>query len=135
MICNTAFNSYRKWYIGNDIRDILLADDAISGQVGNHIYPIVAAENTIGDFIVYSRQEYSKGLAKQGVYEDTCKVAVVAISDNYDNAIALADKIDLALTGTHILNDKGVKINILLEDSTETFDDNKYIETLLFSIK
>lgn len=134
MICNTAFNSYRKWYIGNDIRDILLADDAIRGQVGNHIYPIVAAENTIGDFIVYSRQEYSKDLAKAGVYQDVCRVAVVAISDNYDNAIALADKIDLALTGTHT-NDQGVKIDIILEDSTETFDDNKYIETLLFRIK
>lgn len=134
MICNTAFNSYRKWYIGNDIRDILLADDAIRGQVGNHIYPIVAAENTIGDFIVYSRQEYSKDLAKAGVYQDVCRVAVVAISDNYDNAIALADKIDLALTGTHT-NDQGVRIEITLEDSTETFDDNKYIETLLFRIK
>ena len=134
MICNTALNSYRKWYIGNDIRDILLADDAISGQVGNHIYPIVAAENTIGDFIVYSRQEYSKDLVKAGVYQDVCRVAVVAISDNYDNAIALADKIDLALTGSHI-NDQGVNIDITLEDSTETFDDNKYIETLLFRIK
>jgi hypothetical protein len=134
MICNTAFNSYRKWYIGNDIRDILLADDAIRGQVGNHIYPIVAAEGTLGDFIVYSRQEYSKDLAKAGVYQDVCRVAVVAISDNYDNAIALADKIDLALTGSHI-NDQGVNIDITLEDSTETFDDNKYIETLLFRIK
>jgi hypothetical protein len=134
MICNTALNSYRKWFIGNDIRDILLADDAVRGQVGNHIYPIVAAEGTIGDFIVYSRQEHSKDLVKAGVYQDICKVAVVAVSDNYDNAIGLADKIDLALTGSHI-NDQGVTIDITLADSTEIFEDNKYIETLLFTIK
>lgn len=134
MICNTALNSYRKWFIGNDIRDILLADAAVSGQVGNHIYPIVAAENTVGDFIVYSRQEYAKNSVKQGIYEDTCRVAVVAVSDNYDNAVGLADKIDLALTGSHI-NDEGVTIDITLEDSTETFEENKYIETLLFRIK
>ena len=134
MICNTALNSYRKWYIGNDIRDILLADSAVNQQVGNHIYPIVAAENTIGDFIVYSRQEYSKFSVKQGVYQDDCKVAVVAVSDNYDRAIALADKIDLALTGTHNINE-GVDVNITLLDSSETFEDNKYIETLLFQIK
>lgn len=134
MICNTALNSYRKWYIGNDIRDILLADDAVSNQVGNHIYPIVAAENTIGDFIVYSRQEYTKASVKQGVYQDDCKVAVVAVSDNYDNAIALADKIDLALTGKHTIN-QSVDVEITLADSSETFDDNKYIETLLFQIK
>ena len=124
MICNSALNSYRKWYIGNDIRDILLADEAVYNQVGNHIYPIVAAENTVGDFIVYSRQEYSKTSVKQGVYQDDCKVAVVVVSDNYDNAIALADKIDAALTGTHTINE-GVDIDITLFDSSETYEYNK----------
>ena len=130
MVCNTVFNSFRKWYIGNDIRDILLSDSEITTRVGNHIYPIVAAEGTNGDFIVYIRQEYSKDSVKQGVYEDNCKVAVVAISESYDRAIALADKIDLAHT-----NNKGEKIEIALADSTETYDDNKFIETLLFQIK
>lgn len=134
MICNTALNSYQKWFIGNDIRDILLADTDVYDQVGNHIYPIVAAENTSGDFIVYMRQKYSKGFVKMGVIEDECEVAVVGISDNYDNAIALASKIDNALSGTHT-NDEGYRIDITLIDSTEVYDDNKYIETLLFKIK
>ena len=131
---NTGLQSYQKWGIGNDIRDILLADAAVSGQVGNHIYPIVAAENTIGDFIVYSRQKYSKKTVQMGVYQDECEVAVVAISDNYDNAIALASSIDNALTGKHTLSN-GIRLDIMLTDSTEVFDDNKYIETLLFTIK
>lgn len=134
MICNTALNSYQKWFIGNDIRDILLADSGVTAQVGANVYPLVAAENTKGDFIVYSRQKYGKDLVKQGVYQDDCEVAVVAISENYDNAIALASKIDNALTGTHTI-DSGATIDITLSDSTETFDDNKFIETLLFTIK
>ena len=134
MICNTSLQSYRKWFVGNNIRDILLADSGVTAQVGTHIYPIVAAENTVGDFIVYSRQEYSKSLSKQGVYEDVCIVAVVGISENYDNAIALADKIDTALTGTHKISED-VSIAITLHDSSEIFEDNKYIETLLFQIK
>ena len=134
MICNTALNSYQKWFIGNDIRDILLADSEVFGQVGNHIYPLIAPEKTTGDFIVYIRQKYSKDMVKAGVYSDVCEVAVVAISDNYDNAIALASKIDNALVGTHT-NEKGERIDILLADSTETYDDNKYIETLLLQIK
>lgn len=133
MICNTGLNSYQKWFIGNSIRDMLLADADVYGQVGNHIYPIVAAENTKGDFIVYSRQKYSKELVKNGVYQDECEVAVVAISDNYDNALSLASKIDNALTGTHKIDD--VRVDIMLADSMETFDDNKFIETLLFKIK
>ena len=134
MICNTALNSYQKWFIGNDIRDILLADSGVTAQVGANVYPLVAAENTKGDFIVYSRRKYGKDLVKQGVYQDDCEVAVVAISENYDNAIALASKIDNALTGTHTI-DSGATIDITLSDSTETFDDNKFIETLLFTIK
>lgn len=134
MICNTALNSYQKWFIGNDIRDILLADPEVSAQVSaEHIYPLVAPENTKGDFIVYIRQKYSKETVKAGVYEDECEVAVVGVSDNYDNAIALASKIDNALTGTHT-NDSGRKIQIILADSTEVFEDNKYIETLVFKI-
>lgn len=133
MICNRALDSYQKWFIGNDIREILLADQEVFAQVGNHIYPLVAAENTKGDFIVYLRQKYSKSSVKAGVYEDECEVAVIGVSDNYDNAMALASKIDNALTGTHI-NDEGYKIDITLADSTEAYDDNKYIETLVFRI-
>jgi hypothetical protein len=131
---NTGLNSYQKWFVGNDIRDILLAESGVTEQVENNIYPLVAPENTLGDFIVYSRQKYSKDTVKAGVYQDECQVAVVAISDNYDKAIELASKIDNALTGKHILPN-GIRLDIMLADSTEVFDDNKYIETLLFTIK
>lgn len=135
MVCyNTGCQSYQKWFIGNDIRAILLADSAVTEQVGANIYPCVASENTNGDFIVYQRNKYSKEDTKMGVYSDNCEVAVVGLSDNYDRAIALASKIDNALTGYHIVGD-GVKIKIELKDSTEVFEDDKFIETLLFEIK
>ena len=131
---NTGLKSYQKWFIGNDIRAILLADEDIKAQVGNHVYPCVAAENTNGDFIVYSRQKYAKSDTKMGVYQDECQVAVTGLSDNYDDAVALASKIDNALTGYHVVGDN-VRIKIELKDSMEVFDDNKFIETLLFEIK
>lgn len=132
MICD--INSCHKWFIGNTIRDILVDDPDVHYQVGNHIYPLVAPENTKGDFIVYLRQKYSKTLVKQGIVQDECEIAVIAVSDNYDSAVALASNIDAALTGTH-RTDEGCKVDIILSDSTETFEDNKFIETLIFSIK
>lgn len=132
MICD--LNNCRKWFIGNTIRDILLGDFDVNYQVGNHIYPVVAPENTKGDFIVYYRQKYSKTLTKQGVVQDECEVVVLAISENYDDALELASNIDSALTGTHT-TEYGCKVDILLADSSEAFEDNKYIETLVFSIK
>ena len=133
MFCDLS--SCRKWFIGDAIRDILLADVDVYHQVGNHIYPIVAAENTKGDFIVYLRQKYGRSYVKQGILEDECEVAVVAIRENYDNALQLASNIDSSLSGTHSLGDDGCKVDILLMDSTESFEDNKYIETLIFKIK
>lgn len=135
MACyNTGLGSYQKWFIGNDIRAILLKDEDIVSQVGTNVFPIIAPEKTQGDFILYVRNKYNKSAVKMGVYEDECEVAVVGISENYDSAIALASKIDNALSGRHTL-ENGVKIQITLADSTETFDDDKYIETLVFNIK
>lgn len=135
MACyNTGLGSYQKWFVGNDIRDMLISNEDITAQVGNNIYPCIAPLNTEGDYIIYMRNKYAKSTVKQGVYMDECEVAVVGISDNYDNAIALASKIDNSLSGQHTL-ENGVRLQITLVDSTETFDDDKYIETLIFSIK
>ena len=131
---NNILKPYQKWFVGNDARAIMLQDADIVAQVGTNIYPLVAAEGTTGDFIVYNRSRYGKKDVKMGVYEDDCELSIVAISDNYDNAIALASKIDNALTGQHTVGEN-TKLTFKLEDSTEVYEDNKYIETLLFSIK
>ena len=130
---NTGLGSYQKWFIGNDIRTILLKDEDIVAKVGTNIFPLIAPENTKGDFIIYNRDKYSKSMVKMGVYEDECEVAVVAVSENYDDAVSLASLIDNALSGKHLVND--VKISIILSDSSETYDDGKYIETLIFKVK
>lgn len=131
---NNGLGSYQKWFIGNDIRAILLKDDEVVNQVGTNIFPLIAPESTEGDFIIYMRNKYNKSAVKMGVYQDECEVAVVGISDNYDSAISLASKIDNALSGQHTL-ENGVRLQITLSDSTEVFEDDKYIETLVFNIK
>ena len=139
MINNTCYNSsgcgsYQKWRIGNDVRSILLANSGITTQVGQNIFPLIAPENVKGDFIIYQRDKYSKQTTKMGVYEDDCQLVVVAVAESYDDALNLAELIDNTLTGKHIKDD-GTRITIDLVDSTEAFEDLKYIETLLFKIK
>lgn len=131
---NKGCQSYQKWAIGNDVREMLLANTALTQYVGSNIYPLIAPEGTEGEFIIYQRDKYKKEWTKIGVYEDVCHLLVTLIADNYDNAIFLASQIDNTLTGKHT-KDTGEKIDINLIDSTESFDDNKYIETLLFEIK
>ena len=131
---NTGLGSFQKWHIGNDVRTLLLDNEDLVAKVGSNIFPLVAPENTDGSFILYAREKYAKLLAKQGVYEDDCQVAITAVADNYDEAADLAELIDNTLTGKHETAN-GEKFSMVLTDSSEAFEDNKFIETLLFEIK
>ena len=135
MIQNTGLKSYQKWQVGNDIRELLLADASITEAVGQNIFPVIAPVDTFGDFILYRREKYSKTWTKMGVVEDDCQISVSVISDSYDSATSIAQTIDNCLTGQHYIKDNTVRLNIDLVDSTEDFEDNKYIEVLLFRIK
>ena len=130
---NTILGSYQKWHIGDDVRTILMSDTAITGFVGSRIFPLVIPENEDGDCIVYSRQHYSKKSVKMGVWEDECTLALTVISGNYDNSVDIAEAIDNALTGYHKIDD--VKLTFELADSSESFEDFKYIQVLMFTIK
>ena len=131
---NTGLGSFQKWHIGDDVRALLLADTDIAALVGKDVYPIVAPEGTDGEFIVYRREKYSKNTVKEGVVGDECILSLTAVADNYDAAVTLAELIDKALTGKH-KNNEGENFQMVLSDSSEAFEDNKYIEVLLFEIK
>ena len=120
-----------KFKVTTKIRTALMEDAEIVALVGSRIFPIVAPNKTAGDFITYQRDEYSKDRTKMGVAAETCKVYINAISDSYDRSQDLAYLIDKALDGTH----PNLGISIYTEDSTEDFEDGKYIQSLLFEIK
>jgi hypothetical protein len=123
-----------KWFVGNDVREILLSCSALTEIVGTDIYPIIAPEGTNGTFILYQRDKLKKTYSKMGLFEEECHLILTIVADDYDIAIATANLVDMALTGEHI-NEYGCKLTMELYDSTEGFDDNKYYETLIFSIK
>jgi len=132
--CINKLGSLHKWNIGNDIREILLADETLSGVVGHNIYPCIAPEKTEGDFILYKREKYSKSYTKMGIYEDECQVSLFIISDDYDTSNAIAAQVDNLLVGKHTRSD-GYSFVVSLKDSTEAFEENKYVQTMLFEIK
>ncbi len=126
--------SYKKWKIGNDIRKILMTDADVQQAVGNKIFPIVAPENTDGDFILYTREAYGKEYAKQGLYEDNCQEEILIVSEHYDNSTDIAEKVDKALSGRHTL-DCGATITMTVATSNESFQDNKYVQRIVFKIE
>ena len=130
--CNS---SCPKWFIGNDIREILLQDSAITEAIGEKIFPVIAPEGTKDPFILYQRDKYKKSNTKFGVYEEECHLMITIVADDYDMAIYLAFLVDTALNGNHNNTETGCSFSAELFDSTEGFEDNKYYETLIYAIK
>lgn len=117
--------------ITTEVRDILLTSGEIKSMIDDKIFPLIAPEKTEGDYIVYQRDGYKQDITKMGVYTQKPLVNVTAVSENYDHSQDLASLIYDTLSGDFADPD----IHIELEDSTEDFIDNKYIQVLQFSIK
>ena len=119
-----------KFKVTNEVRGILLKSKEIVGYVEDKIFPVMAPENTAGDYIIYQRDGYKQEYSKMGVARQTPLVNVIAISEDYgrsqDLASLIYDSLSVAWTDPDM--------HIQLEDSTEDFIDNKYIQVLQFSI-
>lgn len=120
-----------KFKITTEVRIILLGSPGISALVGDKIFPLVAEKDTVGDFIVYQRDGYKQEYTQMGVARQIPLVFVNAVSDDYDRSQELASLIYEALEGT--FTDPDMRIH--LEDSTEDYEDGKYIQVLQFSIE
>lgn len=120
-----------KFKITTKVRTALLARTEISEMVGTQVFPVVAPKDTKGDFIIYQRDQYSKDYTKMGVYGQQCRVYINAISEDYDTSQELAYQINESMEGYH----EDLNMDVKLIDSTEDFEDGKYIQVLLFDIK
>ena len=119
-----------KFKVTTKVRKRLLDKAEITALVGTKIFPVVAPKDTEGDFIIYQRDEYSKDRTKMGIASQRCRVYVNAISEDYDRSQEIAYQINEGLEGKHLKLNMDVK----LIDSTEDFEDGKYIQVLLFEI-
>lgn len=118
------------------IRERLLADEKIKELVGNKIFPIIAPENTQGNYIVYVRDEYSIDRTKTGIAFHNCIVFISCVSSSYDESQKIADAVFQCLDGKYKINTEQQNINAIeMIDSTEDYDGDVYIQTLSFSIK
>lgn len=117
--------------ITTEVRTILLDEPGIVSLVDDRIFPVIAPENTKGDFITYQRDGYKQIYTKMGVADQIPYVNVAVVSGGYNRSQELASLIYDTLSGEFSNPD----MYIQLEDSTEDFIDNKFIQVLQFSIK
>lgn len=116
--------------VTNDVREILMRSEEIQQLIGTKIFPVIAPENTDGDFICYQRDGYKSVLSKFGVAVREPLVFVNVVSEDYDRSQQIASAVCDALEGIY----KDPYMRITLEDSSEDYEDDKYIQIMLFSI-
>lgn len=126
--------AFTKFSITTDIRKLLIENVELKSIVNNNIFPILAPEGTTADFIIYYRDKYGKEYANFGIFNEHCTVWIAAVSDNYDRSQTIAELINEAVEGKHN-NTSGYEYECRLIDSTEDFEDKKYIQILVFEIK
>ncbi len=75
---------------------------------------------------------------KQGIYDQQVSVFITCVSSDYDTSQEIAEQVYLALQNINNYRDpdNGVIINnIDLEDSTEDYAADKYLQVLKFRIQ
>lgn len=120
-----------KFTVGTTLRKILLSNTELQTYISNKIYPLIAPENTSGDFIVYKRNNYKKDYTKEYLVVESCTIAFIIVADNYDKSQQIALLVNDILENT-VLEDN---TNIRLIESNEDYIDEKYIQELIFNIE
>lgn len=129
-----SINTFSKFNITTNIRKLLVNDSELNSFIDGKIYPIVAPEDVTGDIIIYYRDKYGKDYTKFGVANENCNVFIVLMSDDYDRSIEIINLVNDLIEGVHT-TENGLIYECRLIDSTEDYEDKKYLQILLFEIK
>lgn len=113
----------------------LLSTDNIKSVVSNKVYPLVASLNTTFPYIVFQRTStpYS---SKDNVYQDSINIEIIAVSDNYDKSVELAELIRNELEGKRNITVEEFRIaSIKLVDTSESYSNDAYLQSLTFNFR
>lgn len=128
----------RKWHTAQWVRSKLLACEELRELVGNKIFPVIAPEETAGDYIIVYRSAYGRDRDKSGDTHSEAYVTVLCFSDDYDRSLSMAELVDAVLDGGR--NDEVGRIfgssghSATLDTSEEGFSEGKLYQSLTFEI-
>lgn len=119
--------------IAKDLRPMLLAREELTVLVGENIFPLYAAEDTTGDFILYQRTDGGSEVDQMGISSEWCEVTFNVVSDVYVKGVDIAEELRTALQGIYVDKDQ-----LVLSKSREDFvgENNviKCVQILVFTI-
>lgn len=118
---------------GEIIRAILANDAEVTARA-NKIYPVVEDRADL-PYIVYRRTQLKQDPTKNGRGADTVGIEILCYTKQYTEGVELAEAVRDALDGTQGEADGLVMRSCYLEDSEEAWQDDAYVQQLVFNVK
>nr|DAL21123.1 MAG TPA_asm: PORTAL PROTEIN, 15 PROTEIN, HEAD PROTEIN, VIRAL INFECTION, TAILED.2A [Caudoviricetes sp.] len=119
---------------GAVIRDILLANKEVKRRT-NSVFPIVI-DKAQQPYILYRRAALLHNPTKAGAPgADTVSIEVVCYTAQYAEGVELAEAVRAALDYAHGEREGVIMRSCTLVDSEEGYEDDAYVQQLVFQVK
>lgn len=119
-----------KFFVLSNVVELLEADAKLRSMIGDNIFPIVAPRSTKGDFIAYQRDGIDdiQTSKMSGFALIRYSFFITSVSEDYQRGIEIANRAFEVLNGSHPFG------KVRLEDFAETVVDQKFFQSIKFSI-
>ena len=118
---------------GEIIRSILMSDSEVSARV-KKIFPVVEDSAEL-PYIVYRRAQLEQTPVKSGRGADTVGMEILCYTEHYTEGVELAEAVRGALDGKQGVVNGPVMRSCYLADSEEAWQDDAYVQQLMFNVK
>ena len=118
---------------GEIIRAMLIEDSEVAGRV-TKIFPVVEDKAEL-PYIVYRRTQLEQVPTKAGRGADTVGIEILCYTKGYTEGVELAEAVRGALDGAQGESDGLVMRSCYLSDSEEAWQDDAYVQQLVFNAK
>lgn len=117
---------------GEIIRAVLTSDETVMGIV-TKVFPVATDEARL-PYVMYRRANMEQ-VPSKGFGADTVGIEVTCYAEQYTQSVELAEAVRAALDGKQAEIDGLRMRSCVLTDSEEAWEDDAYVQQLVFTIK
>lgn len=118
---------------GEIIRAVLTSDPEVTARA-NKVYPVVEDTAEL-PYVVYRRTQLEQGQVKGRRGNDNVTIEVLCYTKGYTEGVELAEAVRDALDNKTAESDGLVMRSCYLTDSEEAWQDDAYLQVLVFNVK
>lgn len=117
--------------VNKHIYSLLSNDNLLKEMVGEKIYPLVAEESVTYPFVIFTKETINGNYTKDLLIFDTATISVAIAANNYFETVSIAERVRAILENHR----DSYFYNIQLENVTEEYLEDAYVQQLQFSAK